>query len=72
MSISDHVQITSGQPGFSFVSGLMVVPRAALEISLDCPDSIKLALSQAVAKGYIKAVAYVPEAEYIMDRLKGR
>lgn len=52
---------------FNIVDGNVVVPRAAFEISEDCPDGERFLILQAVNRGYIKPVANVKDSELFWE-----
>jgi hypothetical protein len=55
---------------FKFVDGFMLVPRAMLHVTPDCPHSIASAISQASRNGWLKVVANVPETELMWGKLQ--
>ena len=64
------VKLYKGDMDFMMTDGIRLVPRATIEISSMCPSSLMIQLQDAVAKGYIKPVAYAREESYIWEQLK--
>jgi hypothetical protein len=62
--------IRQGEGEFHFVDGWKLVPRASFEISELCPTSMRLMIERAIGEGYIKTIAYVPDAEYAWEKLQ--
>lgn len=50
--------------------GIAVVSRAGIEISRDCPANIVKHVEWAVAMGYVKPVAFIPDRELIWEKLQ--
>ena len=50
--------------------GITVVPRACLEIALDCPYEYKLILAKCVDQGWIRPVAHMRDVELTMELLR--
>jgi hypothetical protein len=48
-----------------------VTPRAAFEISTQCPHEYRLILSECIERGWIKPIAYMKESEYVWEQLGG-
>ena len=49
---------------------ITVVSRAGIEIAKDCPANIVRHIEWAVAMGYVKPVAYIPDRELIWEKLQ--
>ncbi len=49
--------------------GMTLVPRASLEISLQCPDHYKSIIADAFDKGWLKPIAHIPVHEHFMEEL---
>lgn len=64
------LKLTNGDTDFMMTDGIKLVPRATIEISLMCPSNLMIQIQDAMAKGYIKAVAYVREESYMWEQLK--
>ena len=45
-------------------------PRAAISVSNDCPDDVRLKMQMWIGNGWITPVAYVRESEYIWEKLQ--
>jgi len=50
--------------------GVMLTPRAAIEVSMDCPKDYLCIIQTCMEKGWLQPVAYVKEEEYTWERLK--
>ena len=58
-------------PDFSFSpDGITLVPRAGIEISINCPDNYFQVLQTCIDKGWIKPVAHIRDVEYTMELLR--
>lgn len=62
--------IRQGGDDFHFVDGHKLVPRASFEISELCPANMRLMIERAIGEGYIRTVAYIPDAEYAWEKLQ--
>lgn len=62
--------IRPGSDEWYFVDGHKLVPRASIEISELCPQNMSLMIQRAIGEGYIKTVAYIPDAEYAWEKLQ--
>jgi hypothetical protein len=58
-----------GQKHFQIVDKFTVTPRAAFEISNNCPAEYKSIFITAINAGWIKPVAHVTEEEYMVMQL---
>jgi hypothetical protein len=50
---------------FLISNGLVMTPRASIEIAPNCPDHCARVITEAYSNGWIKPVAHVTEHEYI-------
>jgi hypothetical protein len=50
--------------------GITVVPRAGIEIALDCPYNYKLILVKCLDQGWLRPVAHMRDVEYTMELLR--
>ena len=50
-------------------NGIVMAPRAAFEISNDCPRQYKLMIIEATKNGWLQPVAYMKESEYVWEKL---
>jgi hypothetical protein len=50
-------------------NGIVMAPRAGLEISNDCPRQYKSMIMEAIKNGWLKPVAYMKESEYVWEQL---
>lgn len=65
-------KFTRGDNDFMFShDGITLTPRAAVEFSSLCPSSLIIQVQDAIAKGYIKPIAYMTEKEYVWEKLNG-
>jgi hypothetical protein len=73
MNITAHKSlvrtIRAGDPDFTIVDGLIVHPRASIEVSAGAPTNVTKSLDWAIAQGWIRCVAHVKDYELMMDRL---
>lgn len=65
------VKVVRGDDNFMMTDGIKLVPRAAVEFSNMCPSSLIIQVQDAIAKGYIKPVAYVKTKELFWEVLEG-
>lgn len=56
-------KIARGDDNFLMTDGIKLVPRASIEFSELCPTILIIQIQDAIAKGYIKPVAYVKTKE---------
>ena len=66
----DYVTLNPGDQMFTFVSGMVVVPRASIVVDKSCPEHYNDILVQAIQRGWIKPVAHVQGKEATWERLK--
>lgn len=57
--------IKPGDPNFVIKDGIMITPRAALEISQRCPENYLSLIQECMRHGWLKPVAHVTERELI-------
>ena len=58
-----------GQPGFSMIDGVRLVPRAEIVVLEQCPANIRDMLQYAIAKGYVQPVANVRDEELVWEKI---
>ena len=58
-----------GEPGFSIVDGVRLVPRAEIVVLEQCPANIRDMLQYAIAKGYVQPVANVRDEELVWEKI---
>ena len=58
-----------GEPGFSMIDGVRLVPRAEIVVLEQCPANIRDMLQYAIAKGYVQPVANVRDEELVWEKL---
>jgi hypothetical protein len=59
-----------GDADFTFNNGIVVVPRAGLEITKNCPGEHKWIIQQCIENGWIKPVAHMRDTEYTWEVLQ--
>jgi len=73
MSYTIHQSTTRrlfrGQPGFSMIDGVKLVPRAEIVVLKECPANMVDMINYAIAKGYIQPVANVRDEELVWEKL---
>lgn len=68
---TNYKMLRPGDKCFSFSpDGISVIPRASIEISLDCPRQYMTIISECFNKGWIRPVATIRGTEYTMEVLK--
>lgn len=65
----DIKEIRQGDPNFMLSDGLMLIPRAMIHITPECPHNIREMINWAFAEGYVKTVAHVQGKELTWERL---
>ena len=63
-------KIVRGDDNFMMTDGIKLVPRACVEFSELCPTNLMIQVQDAIAKGYIKPVAYVKTKELFWEVLE--
>ena len=58
-----------GEPGFSMIDGVRLVPRAEIVVLEQCPANIRDMLQYAIAKGYVQPVANVRDEELVWEKI---
>ena len=58
-----------GEPGFSMIDGVRLVPRAEIVVLDQCPANLRDMLQYAIAKGYVQPVANVRDEELVWEKL---
>lgn len=72
MFLSDLTKIKASRPGdndFVFSDGLMMTPRAGIEICGTCPDKYKLIIIECMNKGWVRPIAYRHLHEDLIEKL---
>jgi len=62
-------KIRAGEPDFNIVDGLVVHPRASIEVTAGAPTNVAKSLDWAIAQGWVRCVAHVKDHELMWDRL---
>ena len=63
------IRMVEGDEDFHMTDGIRLVPRAAVEISDECPVNTKYLVMDAIQKGYVKPVAWVKDRELMWEKL---
>lgn len=61
--------IYKGQPEFNIVDGMVVHPRASVQILPECPHAVRDQINWALAKGWLQPVATVYDHELVWENL---
>ena len=61
--------IRKDDPDFYIDNGIVIAPRAGLEISNDCPKQYISMITEAIKNGWLKPIAYMKESEYVWEQL---
>lgn len=65
----DIKEIRQGDPNFMLSDGLMLIPRAMIHITPDCPQHVRETINWASTNGYLKTVAHVQGKELTWEAL---
>jgi hypothetical protein len=66
---STTTRLFRGEPGFSMVDGVRLVPRAEVVVLEQCPANIRDMVNYAITKGWIQPVANVRDEELVWEKL---
>ena len=66
---STTTRLFRGEPGFSMVDGVRLVPRAEVVVLDQCPANIRDMVNYAIAKVWIQPVANVRDEELVWEKL---
>lgn len=61
--------IRSTDPDFNICDGMVITPRAGLELSNNCPREYKLIIAECINNGWLRPIAYQPTHEEFMEKL---
>lgn len=61
--------IRSSDPDWMIDNGLVIAPRAGLEICSSMPYEYKLIITECINKGWVRPIAYQPAHEEFMEKL---
>lgn len=61
--------IRKDDPDFMIDNGIVMSPRAGLEISNDCPKQYKSMIIEAIKNGWLQPVAYMKESKFVWEKL---
>lgn len=61
--------VRSTDRDFMVCNGITITPRAAFELSKDCPREYKLIIAECINNGWLKPIAYQPIYEQFMEKL---
>jgi len=67
--MSKTVKLYRNQVGFTMSDGFVLTPRAAIEVSMDCPKDYLCIIQTCMEKGWLQPVAYVKEEEHTWEIL---
>ena len=59
-----------GDPDFVIDNGILIAPRAGLEISNNCPDRYASVIAECINQGWLKPVAHMRDSEYTWELLQ--
>jgi len=66
-----YITLDRQDPDFVFVTdGVVLVPRASIKVSTDCPDYYRTIIADAFNKGWLQPIANMRGTEYTMELLK--
>ena len=71
---SPWINLRPGDPSFQLQGDIAITDRAAIEISVNCPQNYAEVMAMAIKKQWIRPVAAVPRTDptLMWDRLKKR
>ena len=61
--------IRQSDPDFYIDNGIVMSPRAGIEISQRCPSNYASLIQECIGHGWLKPVAYIKESEYVWEKL---
>lgn len=73
ITVNHNKRITTVRPGdskFMLEDGLMICPRAGVEISNNCPREYRQIIAQCLDNGWLTPVANVYGKELTMDAMR--
>ena len=59
-----------GDPDFVMDIGILMAPRAGLEISNNCPDRYASVIEECINQGWLKPVAHMRDSDYTWELLQ--
>lgn len=59
--------IKPGDPKWNIIDGMVVAPRAGIEISANCPNSYRKIIEECVMYGWVKPIAFVKDNELFWE-----
>ena len=59
-----------GDTGFVMDNGILMAPRAGIEIAKDCPHEYMLMLVKCIRHGWLRPVAHIKDSEYTWELLQ--
>jgi hypothetical protein len=65
-----YKDIRQGDTDFKFVDGFMLVPRAMLHVTPECPYNHRQIVETCIERGWLKVTANVPETELMWGDLQ--
>lgn len=64
------VKLTSKDPGWVQTDGLVIYPRAGVDINPQCPTNVVWLLQEAFQKGWVELSVQVPEKTLMWETLQ--
>jgi hypothetical protein len=61
--------IRQSDPDFYIDNGIVMSPRAGIEISQRCPSNYASLIQECIGHGWLKPIAYMKESEYVWEKL---
>lgn len=65
----DIKTVRQGDPNFHLSDGIVLYPRAMLQVEAQCPANVRSMIEWALSQGYIKCVAHVQGKEITWQNL---
>lgn len=63
-------KIYPGDPKFNIIDGMVVVPRACIEIDSGCPQNFKHIIERCAMEGWIRPIAHVKDNELFWEEFQ--
>ena len=63
-------KISPGDSKFNIIDGMVVVPRAVIEIDRGCPQNFKHIIEQCAMQGWIRPIAHVKDNELFWEEFQ--
>jgi hypothetical protein len=62
--------IKHDEEDFHFVDGLVIVPRAMIQLTKDCPDHYKKIIEMCYNNGWLEVVANMRDSEFTWELIQ--